>query len=135
MKKILTLVFFLGTLSSVIAQDRNYRPNDDRKNGYESRNDDRRNGYDNRNNDRGRRYDDAYKFSVRERDELIMRINRDYNEKIESVRRKWLMNSHDKRRLISSLEFERSAKIKGVYTRFADSRNRYYDGYSYNRGR
>ena len=130
MKKLLTLVFCLGTLSSVFAQNRDYRPNDDRRN-----NNDRKNNYEARNDDRGRRYDDAYKFSVRERDELINRINRDYDNKIESVRRRWLMNSQDRRRVISSLEFERSSKIKGIYARFADGRNRYYDGYSYNRGR
>jgi hypothetical protein len=133
MKKLLTLVFCLGTLSSVIAQNRDYRFNDDRRNNYPGN--DRRENYEARNNDRGRRYDDAFTFTVRERDGLINRINREYDNKIESVRRKWLMNSLDKRRLISSLEFERSSKIKGVYAKFADSRNRYYDGYSYNRGR
>lgn len=133
MKKILTLVFCLGTLSSVFAQNRDYRPNDDRRNNFPSN--DRRENYEARNNDRGRRYDDAYKLTVRERDELVNRINREYDNRIESVRRRWLMNSQDKRRLMSSLEFERSSKIKGVYARFADARNRYYDGYSYNRGR
>jgi len=128
MKKFFTLVVFLGSLSAAFAQqgqDRNYRPrNDDNRNGgYESRND---------NNNNNRRYDDAYKLSTKERDLLVMKISRDYNDKIESVRRRWFLNGNDKRRLITSLETEKSVKISSVYARFADSRNRYNDGYSYN---
>src|ERR1051325_2788930 len=99
MKKIITFLFCFGLFSSAFAQyrDKGYRDNDQRR------------VYDNRDN--GRRYDDAYKFSARQRDEIVASINREYDHRIESVRRKWFMNSYDKRRIISSLEAERSAKI------------------------
>src|SRR5690349_19443667 len=112
MKKIITFLFCFGIFSSVFAQYQDRNP----------RNNDQRSVYDNRDN--GRRYDDAYRFSVRERDEIVASIDRDYNRRIESVRHKWFMNPYDKRRLISSLEAERSAKISGVYARFSDRRNR-----------
>ncbi len=130
MKKIFTLVFVLGTLTAAIAQprqDRNYQ-----KPGYDNN---KNNGYESRNNRDNRRDYDGYKFSTRDKDALVIQISRDYNEKIESVRRKWFMSGHDKRRLISSLEAEKSARISGIYARFDDSRNRNYNGYSYNNHR
>jgi hypothetical protein len=124
MKKIITLLFCLGTLSTVFAQK--YPDN--------SRRDNQRNVYANdKNNDR--RYKDSYAFSTRERNEQIAMVYREYNARIDEVKHKGYLKNKDKRRLIADLEVERSARIRSINARFADGRNRHNDNYVYNNNR
>ena len=121
MKKIFALAIALGTITAVFAQG-----------GYDRR--DSRDivlGQPNRggvyNNDRG--YNNGY-YGVRERDEQIQRIRREYNWRIESVDHDRYLRKAEKRRQIRFLENERDAKIRDVMARY----DRYNDR-SYRRGR
>lgn len=115
MKRIFTLVIALGAMTAVFAQHR-----------QESR--DVILGQPNRgvyNNDRG--YNNG-RYDVRDRDEQIRRIRREYNWRIESVQHDRHLRKAEKRRQIRFLENERDARIREVmnrYDRNYRSRGRY----------
>lgn len=115
MKKIFALVIALGTITAVFAQGGHDR--------RESR--DVVLGQPNRgvyNNDRGGYY------GVRDRDEQIQRIRREYNWKIESVEHNRYLRKAEKRRQIRFLENERDARVREVmmrYDRYHGTRGRY----------
>ena len=144
MKKILTLLFCAGALSSFAQPSQQWPSNNrnDNSNGrYENSNDHNRNSsqndsrvvYDNNNNNRrgyeDRRYDESYSFAVRERDNQIARINREYDSRINAIKGKWLMRPQEKNRQIRELEYQRSEQIRSLYARFDDKRNKYNDKY------
>lgn len=119
MKKIFALVIALGTITAVFAQG-----------GYDRRESrDVVLGQPNRgvyNNDRG--HNNGY-YSIRERDEQIQRIRREYNWKIESVDHDRYLRKAEKRRQIRFLENERDAQIREVmirYERYNDRNRRRY---------
>jgi hypothetical protein len=119
MKKIFALIVALGAMTAVFAQHR-----------QESR--DVILGQPDRgvyNNDRG--YNNG-RYDVRDRDEQIQRIRREYNWRIESVQRDRYLRKAEKRRQIRFLENERDARIREVMQRFS---NRNYGGYDNRRDR
>lgn len=66
-------------------------------------------------------------YGIRERDEQIQRIRREYNWKIESVEHSRYLRKAEKRRQIRFLENERNAKIREVmirYDRYNDRNHR-----------
>lgn len=74
-------------------------------------------------NDRHYGHNDDY-FSARERDQMIDKIRRDYNWKIESVKHNRYMRNGEKRREIRFLENERDAKIRAIWKRWNDRNHR-----------
>lgn len=112
MKKIFALVLAIGAMTAVFAQG-----------GYDRRESrdvvlgqGNRSIYNERSNDN--------RFSTRDRDEQIDRIRRQYDWKIESVRRDRYMRNGEKRRQIRSLENERDARIREVMDRYRYSNDR-----------
>ncbi|MEO6547924.1 MAG: hypothetical protein ABIN94_07980 [Ferruginibacter sp.] len=65
----------------------------------------------------------TYFFTAREKDMQLFSINREYGNRIESVRHKFFMSRGKKEQLIYSLEQERSAEIRSVWAKFNDRRN------------
>jgi hypothetical protein len=110
MKKVFALVIALGAMTAVFAQR-----------GYDRRDDSRdvvlgqgnRNVYSN--NNRG--YNNG-SFTIRERDEQIQRIRRQYNWKIESVQHDRYLRKAEKKRQVRFLENERDARIREVWERY-----------------
>lgn len=117
MKKIFALVIALSAMTAVFAQG-----------GYDRRESrDIVLGQPNRgvyNNDHGY-------YSVRDRDEQIQRIRREYNWRIESVQRDRYLRKAEKRRQIRFLENERDARVREVMQSY-NNRNR---GYNHRRDR
>lgn len=117
MKKIFALMIALGAMTAVFAQG-----------GYDRRESrDIVLGQPNRgvyNNDHGY-------YSVRDRDEQIQRIRREYNWRIESVQRDRYLRKAEKRRQIRFLENERDARVREVMQSY-NNRNR---GYNHRRDR
>lgn len=119
MKKVFALVIALGTMIAVFAQHR-----------QESR--DVILGQPNRGgvyNDRG--YNNG-RYDIRDRDDQIRRIRREYQWRIESVQHDRYLRKAEKRRQIRFLENERDARIREVMQRY-DNRN--YRGYGNRRDR
>jgi hypothetical protein len=130
MKKIFTLLFSVGLLTSAIAQS-----NHSSQNGYPGR-DDQNSGYNkntqppfagNRNDHSG--YNDRHTdFSVRMRDEQIAKINYEYDSKINAIKYRRGGLFFDKNRKIRNLEIERQDQIRMVYARFSGKNN--YGGHN-----
>lgn len=66
-------------------------------------------------------------FGMKERDEQIRRINREFDQKIEMVKRDRHMRSYEKSRQIKMLERQRNDQIKDVQKRFDNKRNKHDD--------
>jgi hypothetical protein len=112
MKKVFALFIALGAMTAVFAQ-RGYDRRDDSRDvvlGQQGN----RNVYENNNN---RGYNNGY-YSVRERDEQIQRIRREYNWRIESVQRDRHLRKAEKKRQVRYLENERGARIREVMERY-----------------
>ena len=108
MKKLFALVFAIGAVTSVFAQ-RSYDRRDESRDvilGQQN--------HSVYNNNRG---NDGY-FSTRERDDQIERINRNYNWRIQSVRKDRHLRNAEKKREIRFLENERDSKIREVVERY-----------------
>jgi hypothetical protein len=120
MKKVFALVIALGAMTAVFAQR-----------GYDRRDDSRdvvlgqgnRNVYNN--NNRG--YHNG-SFTIRERDEQIQRIRREYNWKIESVQYDRYLRKAEKKRQVRFLENERDARIREVWERYNRQNRNYRTG-------
>lgn len=116
MKKVITLVVALGAMTAVFAQR-----------GYDRRNESRdvilgqpdKGVY---NNDR--RYNNGY-YTIRDRDEQIQHIRREYNRRIELVRHDRYLRKSEKKRQIRFLENERDARIREVMHRYNDYNRNY----------
>lgn len=119
MKKIFALILSLGAMTAVFAQRGHDR--DGARDVILGQN---RTVYDN-DYGRGRGNNDGY-FNERERQEQIQRISREYNWKIESVRRDRYLRNGERKRQIRLLERERDAKIRYINDRFYAQRNRRY---------
>jgi hypothetical protein len=111
MKRVFALVIALGAMTAVFAQ-RGYDRRDESRDvvlGQQGN----RNVYGN--NNRG--YNNEY-MSVREREEQIQRIRRQYKWKIESVQHDRYLRKAEKKRQIRFLENERDARIRDVWERY-----------------
>ena len=122
MKKVFALVIALGAMTAAFAQR-----------GYDRRDESRdvilgqpNNGV--YNNDRG--YNNNRYYSIRERDEQIQRIRREYNWKIESAKHDRYLRKAERKRQIRFLENERDARIREVMNRYS-----YYNDRNRTRGR
>lgn len=144
-----TCTFFAAVflmVSAVAAQNNNHqRDNNNGDDNYGNSNQQRDNNYGNNNphdagsnnnhdwhnGDRNRKY---YNFAEREKDMQIAQINREYNNRIQSVRNKFFMGRYQKERIINSLQFQREEEIRSVMIKFnrrdngyGRSDNRYHD--------
>ena len=131
MKRILTLLFAVGVITTVQAQTSRSYPNDrsagrdvilgDRNDGIGR--DDRYEGrYENNN---------RYSFSARERDKQIDRINRNYDKRIRQVERDRRLRSSERSYQIRRLEDQRRQEIREVWDRF-QSRSHVHGDSRYN---
>ena len=123
MKKTCTLLAAIVLITTAAVAQNNNR--NQRDNNYENGN-----PHDvaiNDNHNRGRGYDDrgSRYFYERERDMRIAEINREYNNRIQSVRNKFFMNQHQKERIINSLQFQREKEIRSVTAKFNQREYRY----------
>ena len=71
-------------------------------------------------------------FSPRERAFHVERINREYDFKINAIRRSWSLSHHQKKVAIRNLQWERARKIHMMNERFY-GRQRDYDHQWHNR--
>ena len=126
MKTMFTILFSVGLTLASAAQSshRNGYPRNDRD-GYGQRHD--RNVYNDRNNNR--RYD-TYNFTPRERDEAIRNINRDYKDRIKTVRKSRSLRPSEKDREVRRLEWQRERAIADINDRFTSNRNTYNNRYA-----
>lgn len=72
---------------------------------------------------KGGRYNDKI-FMERKRDMMIAKINREYDFKVQQVKRSFRMSWFEKQRQIRFLENQRRWEISQVYAKFNDYRNR-----------
>jgi hypothetical protein len=147
MKKLFTLLFTFGCLTSVFAQ----YDNDNRGRYYENG---KSTAYDSRNyNDNfskpapvqesyGRsfdkreyasndhRYNDAYSMNSRERDFRIQKVGHDYDFRINSVYANRYLRPSERDWQIQNLQKRKYDEWRSIEICFSDSRNRYYEGHS-----
>ena len=107
MKKVFLLLLAISTVAIVSAQQGRHGESRDVVLGQRDRS-----VY-----DRDHRGRNSY-FSARERDEMIRRIYREYNWKIESVRHDRHLRSVEKRRQIRFLENRRDGEIREIHYRY-----------------
>ncbi len=142
MKKLFTLLFTFGSLTSVFAQY-----NNDNRTGRSDRNDNSNNNsnyskqaqgpeLNERNNERkdyaynDRRYNDAFSMNSREKDFKISKINREYDYRISSVYADRYLRPREKNWQVQSLQKQKYDAIRSVEAFYSDGRNRYRDGHS-----
>jgi hypothetical protein len=120
MKKIFTLLVSVGVLSSVAFAQPGAGKKNDRDNRYanshNSKRDDR--GFDNR------KKDAFYFFTPRERDMQIASINREYDYKLNAVRKKFYLFPGEKKKALRNLELQRKSEISWVVNKYNDPRNK-----------
>ena len=107
MKRIFTLLLAMSAMTVAMAQ----RGQDRDRSRDVILGQGNRNVYDNNHRNDSR-------FTAREREEQIARIRREYNWKIESVKRERYMRNGEKRRQIRLLENERDVRIRKVWERY-----------------
>lgn len=71
------------------------------------------------------KFSDFYYFSKQEKDYQIMKINREYDQKISSVKNKFFMNRYKKEMMIRQLEDQRRDEIRRVNEKFFSKKNRW----------
>jgi len=111
MKKILAVLLALGSITTVFAQH-----------GQRNESRDVILGQGNNKTIYNNRYDN-YSMTARERDREIVRIQREYDQRINAVKWNRYLRNAEKRRQIRSLEAQRDQEIRWLNERF----------YSYNR--
>ncbi len=126
MKKIITLLFCIALLSSAFAQN-NHR--DEWKNDINNRYDPKYNNDrdDGKNGNNSTVYQNN-RYGIAQRDQLIQRISREYDYKIQQVSYDRYMNRREKKRAIKTLELQKAEQINRAYSEY---KNRYV--YSDNR--
>ena len=142
MKKLFTLLFTFGSLTSVFAQYNNdnnrSERNSNNNNSYEYRNNNDRypapsqrpemNGRNRDNNDyayNDRRYNNAFSMTSRERDYKIQQIRREYDYKINALHQNRFIRLREKNWHIQNLQKQQYEEIRNVELRYNDSRNRF----------
>lgn len=138
MKQLLLLMLIVGSAVSLSAQTafRNENGIQDQENRYD-RNDDRYNGkYDNY--DRNRKNESYNSISGRNKREMrrqIAQINRNYDQRIQYVKRNRFTSRRDKMRKINELEHHRHIAISRCRDKFSGQRSRDYADRNYRKGR
>ena len=122
MKKILTLAFLMGTVTTIFAQ-----------NGYSKggRNESRDIAPGKSNNQQvfsNKDYrNDTYSLTTRERDAQIEKINREFDSRTMSVKRNRHFRNSEKKRQIRILENERTQQIMQLNQRFSNQKSYHYN--------
>ena len=132
MKKIFILALCVGTLSSAFAQSpygRQQNRNDDYAYSSPNRGSTNARDYDRRDYRNDRRYNEQYSFTLRERDALLLRVNREYESRVNSIRYNRFMRNSEKRREMQKLEFQKAQDVRAICLRYDDNRNKYNDRY------
>lgn len=132
MKKIFILALCVGTLSSVFAQSpysSHQNRNDDYAYSFPNRGATNARDYDRRDFKYDRRYNEQYSFTLRERDALLSRVNREYENRVNAIRYNRFMRNSEKRRELQKLEFQKAQDVRAICLRYDDNRNKYNDGY------
>lgn len=119
MKKLFTILLAAGTVTFASAQSSHSGNMGD---GRESSRDVVL-GQSNSNVYRGNSVDYTSSFSIRERDQQIQRINREFDQKIAAVKRDRHMRSNERSREIRILERQRDEQIRQVQQRYDNNRN------------
>jgi hypothetical protein len=115
MKKIFTLLFFVGTATASFAQNNHQHNNNDRN----SKNDQYDIALNNQRYNNNRNfYDHKNYFPAREREYKIYQINRSFDFKINAIRNNRYMRRHEKKVAIRNAENERARQIQIVNARF-----------------
>ena len=112
MKKIFTVLFFLGIITTGFAQSNRYPDNRNSRDVVLGQD---RNVY----NDNGRY--DQNRYDQRER--MIQQINREFEFKMMQLQRNRYLRSGEKRRQIRMLEMQRDQQIREVNARFSNTWN------------
>jgi hypothetical protein len=141
MKQLVLLLLIAASALSVSAQ-KDYRDenrNDDNydRGRYEDRRDRNEDKYD-RNDRRDERNSSYDKYDKHRRQELRRRldiVNRDYDSRINSVRRNPFMRSRVKARRIEELEYQRRVALDECRSRFSRQRDYAGEDKYYKRGR
>ena len=128
MKKIITFLFAIGTITIASAQS-------SRRYAEPSRRDDQRSKdvvYNRPQNDvrdnRSSTHDRSdYNITARERDEQVQRIQREYAERISEVKRARRLRAGERNAQVRLLERQRDERIKDVQARFSSSNNQHRD--------
>jgi hypothetical protein len=129
MKKIITLLFSLGALTSVFAQ--NTRDMEDAKRvilGAPRKSTPTQNpkdvvlGGDNRRVYGGNDYPETYPNGSSSRNVEINNINRDYDAKIYSIQNNRYLSAAEKERMIRQLEGDRARAIRNVNNRYGNNK-------------
>lgn len=116
MKKVFVLLFCLGAMTTVFAQGGYGRKESgdvilgQRNGSVYNKNDHRYDGY----------------MSPRERDAKIAQIKREYQWKIQSVKKDRYLRNAQRKRQVRFLENERDAKIRAVWQLYNSRNNRVY---------
>ncbi len=126
MKKFITLLFCSALFSSAFAQSNNHR------NDWKYDNNRDNNNYDNRRDEWNNHHNNtAYhnnRYSTEQRDQLIQRVSREYDYRIQQISYDRYLNRREKRHAIKSLQAQKAEQINRIYTEY---NNRY--AYSDNR--
>ncbi len=125
MKKVFTLMASVMLTAAAFAQSGH---SSQKYNGYDNG---REVVYNNGPSKNDFRKNDYYSFSIRERDQAIAQINREYDRKIQQAKFKMFISPFRKAGIIRQLEAERSHEIGMVYAKFNSPKNVFGD----NRGR
>ena len=116
MKKVFAVLFGLGTITTVFSQS-----------GHRNESRDVILGQGNNKTIYNNRYDNN-SMTERQRDREIQRINREFELRIQSVKRDRYLRNSEKKRQIRSLELQRAQEIRWVNERFYNyNRNNRYE--------
>jgi hypothetical protein len=122
MKRIFTLILVATALTTSAFAQGGSRDRDYDKNKSTSWNDNGK--FD---NDKFAKPYGGYVFTARERDMEISRINREFDQRIQALNRKFMMNRYQKQRQLVSLQEQRKDAIRAVNAKFSDRKNKYGD--------
>ncbi len=127
MKKIFTLLFYVGAFATSFAQSGSHQHSNDntviasqRSDQYVTIKSDIRSGkFDNQS-------DHIYSFSERERDQQIEKINYEFNYKVKSIQGSRNISSRQKRMMVQDARWERNNKIQELNSKFESKYNSAY---------
>ncbi len=125
MKKIFTFLFAIAIFTTVFAQYGQKDRRDQKE--YDNQKDVVLNNGDYKNENSRNRHNGKYYFTPREMDVLIDQINREYDHRINAVRRQFFMSRHQKMQQVRILENKRDYEIQDVFNKFNDHRNQFGD--------
>ncbi len=133
MKKIITLLFFVGAFATSFAQY-DQRQNNDNGNRRDDQYANSSNGqYDGHDRNDRKFYNNENSFSERDRDFQIAKINRDFNFQVQSIQNDRYMRHHERKVALRNAEYERDRQIQMINARFNAGFHNAYDRHDHNR--